>query len=103
MSGWRREGYRITASPDLNTLFPASANLFATMADRISGRRQISGMAIVLSAPDAGNIHAFLATPANQSMGKSVAEVAGTHPESNLPANAGKQLLQRFRPGQFGR
>jgi len=27
MSGWRREGCRITASPDLNTLFPASANL----------------------------------------------------------------------------
>jgi hypothetical protein len=26
MSGWRREGCRITASPDLNTLFPASAN-----------------------------------------------------------------------------
>jgi hypothetical protein len=53
MSGWRREGYRITASPDLNTLFPASANLFATMADKISERGQISGMAIVLSAPDA--------------------------------------------------
>jgi hypothetical protein len=27
MSGWRREGCRITASPDLNTLFPASADL----------------------------------------------------------------------------
>jgi hypothetical protein len=26
MSGWRREGCRITASPDLNTLFPASSN-----------------------------------------------------------------------------
>ena len=58
MSGWRREGYRITASPDLNTLLPASANLFATMADKINERGQISDMAIVLSAPDAGNIHA---------------------------------------------
>jgi hypothetical protein len=28
------------------------------MADKISERGQISGMAIVLSAPDAGNIHA---------------------------------------------
>ena len=45
MSGWRREGCRITASPDLNTLFPASANLFATMANKINERGQISGMA----------------------------------------------------------
>ena len=88
---------------DLNTPLPASSNLYASMANKINERGQISGMATVLSGPDAGNIHAFLATPANQSMGKSVAEVAGTHPESNLPANAGKQLLQRFRPGQFGR
>ena len=36
MSGWRREGCRITASPDLNTLFPASASLFATMANKIN-------------------------------------------------------------------
>ncbi len=43
MSGWRREGCRITASPDLNTLFPASANLFATMANKINERGQILG------------------------------------------------------------
>jgi len=88
---------------DLNTLFPASSNLYATMANKINERGQISGMAIVLSGPDAGNIHAFLATPANQSMGRSVAEVARTHPKSNLPSNVGKQLLQRFGLGQFGR
>jgi probable HAF family extracellular repeat protein len=81
---------------DLNTLFPASSNLFATMANRINDRGQISGMATVLTGPDAGNIHAFLATPANQSTGKSVAEVAPTHPKSNMPANVGKQHLQRF-------
>ena len=52
MSGWRREGCLITASPDLNTLFPASANLFATMANKINERGQISGMAIC--GPDAG-------------------------------------------------
>jgi hypothetical protein len=51
---------------DLNTLFPASSNLFATMANKINERGQISGMAIVLSGPDAGNIHAFLATAVNQ-------------------------------------
>ena len=50
MFGWGREGYRITASPDLNTLFPASANHFAT---KINERAQISGMVIVLSGPDA--------------------------------------------------
>jgi len=81
---------------DLNTLFPASSNLFAVMANKINERGQISGMAIVISGPDAGNIHAFLATPANQSMGKSVAEVTPTHPKSNLPANVGIQHLQRF-------
>ena len=44
---------------DLNTLFPASSNRFATMANKINERGQISGMAIVLSGPDAGNSHAF--------------------------------------------
>ena len=84
---------------DLNTLFPASSNLFATMANKINERGQISGMAIVLSGPDAGNIHAFLATPANQSMGKSVAEVAPTHPKSNMPANVGNEHLPRLVVG----
>ena len=88
---------------DLNTLLPASSNLYATMANKINERGQISGMATVRTGPDAGNIHAFLATPANQSMGKSVAEVAPTHPKSNVPANVGKQHLQRFGLVRFGR
>ena len=88
---------------DLNTLFPASSNLFATMANKINERGQISGMAIVLSGPDAGNIHAFLATPVHQSMGKSVADVAPTRPRSNMPANVGNKHLPRFVIGQFGR
>jgi hypothetical protein len=100
MSGWRREGCRITASPGLNTLFPA--NLHATMANKINESGQISGMATVLSGPDAGNIHAFLLTPVHWGLGTSVAEVARTHPKSNLPANTSKQLLQRFGLGRFG-
>jgi len=88
---------------DLNTLFPASSNLFATMANKINERGQISGMATVLSGPHAGEIHAFLATPVNASIGTSVADVARTHPKSNLPANVGKQLLQRFGLGPFAR
>ena len=88
---------------DLNTLLPASSNLYATMANKINERGQISGMATVLSGPDAGNIHAFLATPVNQSMGRSVAEVARTHPKSKLPASLRDRLLPRFGPGSFGR
>ncbi|HEY6333122.1 MAG TPA: hypothetical protein VI756_27615 [Blastocatellia bacterium] len=52
---------------DLNTLFPASSNLYATMANEINERGQISGMAIVLNGPQAGDIHVFLATPVNAS------------------------------------
>lgn len=88
---------------DLNTLFPASSNLFALMANKINERGQISGMAIVPSGPDAGNIHAFLATPVNASIGRSVADVARTHPQANMPANLRKQLLQRFRLGRVER
>jgi probable HAF family extracellular repeat protein len=88
---------------DLNTLFPASSNLFATMANKINERGQISGMAIVLSGPDAGNIHAFLATPVRQSIGRSVAEVAPTRPRSNLPANVSRQHLQKFGLIRFER
>ena len=88
---------------DLNTLFPADSNLFALMANKINERGQISGMATVLSGPHAGDIHAFLATPVNASLGPSVAEVAITHPKTALPANVRKQLLQRFGLGRFGR
>lgn len=84
---------------DLNSLFPASSNLYATMANKINERGQISGMAIVLSGPDAGNIHAFLATPVNQSLGSSVADVVHTHPKSSLPANVGQQLLRGLQLG----
>lgn len=81
---------------DLNTLFPADSNLYATMANKINSRGQISGMATVLSGPDAGEIHAFLATPVNASIASSVAAVATTHPKFTLPANVRKQLLQRL-------
>jgi probable HAF family extracellular repeat protein len=89
---------------DLNTLFPASSNLYAVMANKINDRGQISGMALVLSGPHAGKeIHAFLATPVNASLGTSVAEVARTHPKIALPANLGKQLLRRSGLGRFER
>ena len=86
---------------DLNTLFPASSNLYATMVNWINERGQISGMATVLSGPHAGDIHAFLATPVNASIGKSIADVEPGHPQSNLPANVGKQFLQKLGRGRF--
>lgn len=88
---------------DLNTLFPASSNLYATMANEINDRGQVSGMATVLTGPNTGKIHAFVATPVNASVGKSVADVARTLPKITLPANVGKQLLQRFGLGRFER
>ena len=73
------------------------------MANKINERGQISGMAMVLSGPDKGNIHAFLATPVSESIGRSVADDEPTRPGSNLPANVGKQPLQRFGLGQLQR
>jgi probable HAF family extracellular repeat protein len=95
--------YQNGVMTDLNTLFPESSNLFAVMAKKINERGQISGMAIVRRGPDKGNIHAFLATPVRQSIGRSVADVVRTLPKSNLPANVGQQLLPKFALGRFGR
>jgi hypothetical protein len=73
------------------------------MADKINERGQIAGMATVLSGPHKGDIHAFLATPVDERIDKSIADIAPTHPKFNLPANVSKQLLQRFRLGRFER
>ena len=86
---------------NLDTLFPASANLIPVMGNKINERGQISGMAIVMSGPHKGDIHAFLATPVDERVGTSVADVMPTHPKSNLPANFNKQLLQRLGVGRF--
>lgn len=87
---------------DLNTLFPASSNLYATMANKINSRGQISGMAAVLSGPNAGEIHAFLATPVNASLAASGASLAKVRPKAAMPANFRKQLLHRFGFGGVG-
>src|ERR1700678_447108 len=82
---------------DLNPLFPASSHLFVISASNINKSGQIAGMALEMAGPHAGNIvHAFLATPVDENLGKSVADVVGTHPEINLPAaNVGKRLSPR--------
>ncbi len=86
---------------DLNTLIPADSNLFVISASNINERGQISGMATVLTGPHAGNIHAYLATPVDASLGTSMADFARTHPHSNLPANTCNHHLQRFGHGRF--
>jgi probable HAF family extracellular repeat protein len=82
---------------DLNTLFPASSHLFVISASNINESGQIAGMAVDMTGQHAGNIvHAFLATPVDEDMGKSVADVVLTRPEINLPAaKVGKQLSPR--------
>ena len=81
---------------DLNAGFPHNSNLRAVMANKINERGQISGMAIVQSGRDMGNIEAFIATPVSQSISRSVADDPPTRPKFNLPAKVGNQLLQKF-------
>jgi len=95
--------YQDKVMTDLNTLFPASSNLFATMANQINDRGQIAGMGTVLTGPHAGETHAFLATPVDASVGQSVADVARTLPKITLPANVGNQHLRRSGVGRFER
>jgi probable HAF family extracellular repeat protein len=82
---------------DLNTVFPASSNLYVVSASNINESGQIAGMAVEMAGPHAGTIvHAYLATPVDEDLGKSVADVVRTHPEITLPAaNVGKQLSPR--------
>ena len=80
---------------DINALIHADSNLFVISASNINERGQISGMATVLTGPHAGDIHAYLATPTDQDLGPSVADVVPTHPKITLPANAGKQPSSR--------
>jgi hypothetical protein len=93
--------YQDGVMTNLNKFFPADSNLYATMANQINERGQIVGMGTVLSGPHTGETHAFLATPVDERIDKSIADVAPTHPKSNLPANVQKQLLRRFRLGGF--
>lgn len=78
---------------DLNTLFPANSNLYATFAAKINDSGQIGGQATVLRGPDAGQVHAFIATPVDGPVGQSIADIAPARQGSNLPANAGKQPM----------
>lgn len=86
---------------DINALIPADSNLFVINASNINERGQISGMATVQSGPHMGDIHAFLATPVEGRVGRSVADVATTQPK--LPASDGERLLQGFGHCRFAK
>ncbi|MDQ2711375.1 MAG: hypothetical protein M3Y24_03920 [Acidobacteriota bacterium] len=88
---------------DLNTLISEDSNLYIIAASNINERGQISGMATVRSGPHEGEIRAYLLTPGDECIGKSVADVATTPPKITLPANFANQLLQRLGPGRFQR
>jgi len=81
---------------NINTRFPASSNLYATMANQINDKGQISGMAVVRSGPHTGEIDAFVATPVDESIGRSVADEVGAHPDFAMPANAKTLLLHKI-------
>jgi probable HAF family extracellular repeat protein len=90
---------------NINTLFPASStSLYATMANQINDKGQISGMAVVRSGPHTGEVDAFVATPVDESIGRSVADEVGAHPDFAMPAKAKTLLLQKIHgPGQLAR
>jgi probable HAF family extracellular repeat protein len=101
--GWSRGFiWQDNVMTDLNTLIPKDSNFFINAASNINERGQISGMATVLTGPDANKIHAILLTPSNERIGESVADYARTHPHSTVPANA-CHSSQRFGPGPFQR
>ena len=86
---------------DLNALIPADSNLFIISASNINERGQISGMGTVLSGPHAGDIHAYLLTPADGHIGASMADFARTHPHSILSANSCNHHLQKLVLGRL--
>lgn len=73
---------------DLNKLFPRDSNLYATFAAKINDSGQIGGMAIVLSGPYKGDVHSFVATPVNESIGESIADIVTTRPQTNYRVRA---------------
>jgi probable HAF family extracellular repeat protein len=86
---------------DINTLLPADSNLFVTMANKINDHGQISGMATVLSGPHAGDIHAFLATPVDGSIGRSIADLVPGRPKANVATNLPSPFMLGFTLKQF--
>jgi probable HAF family extracellular repeat protein len=89
---------------DLNSTISGDSNLFIIAASNINERGQISGMATVVTGPDAGNIHAILLTPVDRRIGESMADFARSHPDSISHANVcGHHLPPGFGLGRIER
>jgi probable HAF family extracellular repeat protein len=89
------------AMTELSTLFPSSSNLYPTMANEINSQGQIAGMATVLSGKHAGEIHAFLATPADESdvSNQVVARrQSSPRPQFSMTPEVRQLLLRRLGP-----
>jgi len=100
--GWSRGFiWQDNVMTDLNTLIRGDSNLLIIAASNINERGQISGMASVMSGPDAGKIHAILLTPGEESIGESAADVARTRTGSILHASVCSHHLPRFVPSQL--
>ena len=100
--GWSRGFiWQDNAMTDLNTFIPKDSNLSIIAASNINERGQISGMAMVLTGPDTGKIHAILLTPVNEEIGESVADFARTHPHSTLPVSASHHSSPEFVSGRL--
>ena len=100
--GWSRGFiWQNNAMSDLNKFISKDSNLYIIAASNINQRGQISGMAMVVTGPDAGKIHAILLTPSTEEVGESVADFARTHPASILPVSAHHHSWQRFGPAPF--
>jgi probable HAF family extracellular repeat protein len=73
---------------DLNTLIPSDSPLYLLFAPGINSLGEIVGAAFVMTGPQAGEVHGFLATPVH---GGSVR----VSPKLNLPQHVRKLLHQQ--------
>ena len=85
---------------DLNTLIPAGSPLFLLFAESINSRGEIVGF----GATEAGDVHAFLATPSNGAFDSEGAAPAarGVTSPMVLSEDARKLVQQRLPFGRFG-
>jgi probable HAF family extracellular repeat protein len=86
---------------DLNSLIPANSPLFLFLACSINSRGEIAG----IGANEAGEVHAFMATPIGTAVGseRSVPALREAKKRVVLSDTARKQLQQHLRFGEVGR
>lgn len=81
---------------DLNTLIPSNSPLYLLFAPGINSLGEIVGAGLVMTGPQAGEIHAFLAIPVNGGS-------ARVSPKLNLPQSVRNELRKTLSFGKFKR